>query len=309
MGKDSHAEAQELLARLRSVSTPTSSAGRLEESEVADLRRVVPELQAGVLALSRALEEERPSKDGLDASLPSFLGREVDGLAQALAQPEDGAGPNGGIARETASRTIRHLLRAEAVAEAMAEGLESPRETARAVSRPPGAPRTAKAERSSGRAPGPGSRASAPGQPRELAPHEVEAFLRAHRWGVLSTVEREKPYAVPVIYGFDGQQFFFVSGPGRKVTNLEANPAVCLTVAEVAEDGSSWTSAVAMGAAHVVDDLAGRITAFRALRKQRRGAPSRRIADAARLARAHVFRITPDALTGRALETAKAGRH
>ncbi len=126
---------------------------------------------------------------------------------------------------------------------------------------------------------------------------EVHAFLRTRSWGMLATVAEGRPYAVPVAFGLEGETLCFASGPGRKLRNLESNPAVCLTIADV-EDGNCWRSVVVMGEIEWVEDLAGRLRALRALQRQR-GGEAISLQDAARFARARIARIVPSEMTGR----------
>lgn len=129
-----------------------------------------------------------------------------------------------------------------------------------------------------------------------MTPEEVDRFLRAHSWGVLCTVGDGRPYAVPVSYAFDGARFYVATGPGRKARHLERCPAVCLTVAEVA-DGERWTSVVATGEARWVEDLRSRMSALRLLARRRPGGFTAK--DLARAAQARVLSFAPDELTGR----------
>ena len=125
---------------------------------------------------------------------------------------------------------------------------------------------------------------------------EIDRFLRTHRWGILSTVADQRPYAVPVGYGYDGESIFLASGPGRKADNLESCSAICLTVSEVV-DGDQWGCVVVMGDALRIDDLRGRIAALAAL--GRRLSPGAIRRDLARLAQTRLYRVVPTEITGR----------
>jgi nitroimidazol reductase NimA-like FMN-containing flavoprotein (pyridoxamine 5'-phosphate oxidase superfamily) len=133
--------------------------------------------------------------------------------------------------------------------------------------------------------------------PGEMSAREADAFLARHRWGLLSTVDADgRPYAVPVSYGWDGAALFVATGPGRKLRNLEANGAACLTVAEVV-DGSRWRCVVASGIAVPVTGMTAVARALTRIALQQGTVPSR--ADLARGAKSRVFRLHPDELTGR----------
>jgi nitroimidazol reductase NimA-like FMN-containing flavoprotein (pyridoxamine 5'-phosphate oxidase superfamily) len=128
---------------------------------------------------------------------------------------------------------------------------------------------------------------------------EIDALLARSWWGSLATVEKDGPYAVPVIYGYNGQDFYVASRPGRKISNLEQNPAVCLTVVEAKSLGAAWSSVVVLGNADLVHGFRGHMAAIRALRGQvgRSGKVTPR--DVGRMAQARVIRISPREITGR----------
>lgn len=137
------------------------------------------------------------------------------------------------------------------------------------------------------------------GGSRELAAHEADDFLRTSSWGVLATVEEGRPYAVPVVYGYDGAVVYVACRPGRKVRNLEAVPAACLTVVRVEEGGARWRSVVVRGAVDWVTDPVRRLRALAALRRQRGLPLPLGLDDVAALAGARVLRLVPDEVTGR----------
>ncbi len=137
------------------------------------------------------------------------------------------------------------------------------------------------------------------GVSREMTGEEIEELLARSWWGSLATVEKDGPYAVPVIYGYNGRDFYVASRPGRKISNLENNPAVCLTVVEAESLGAAWSSVVVLGNADLVHGFRGHVAAIRALRGQvgRSGKVTPR--DVARMSQARVIRISPREITGR----------
>ena len=134
---------------------------------------------------------------------------------------------------------------------------------------------------------------------RDLRPDEIANFLERHHWGILATSLHDQPYAVPVVYGWDGQSLYFASAPGRKAEILRVNPRVCFTIPDVHDASKGWTSVVVTGRIEWVEDVAGKLAAFNILRKQVPGSP--RLSDAARLARASVASILVETVTGRAV--------
>jgi nitroimidazol reductase NimA-like FMN-containing flavoprotein (pyridoxamine 5'-phosphate oxidase superfamily) len=132
---------------------------------------------------------------------------------------------------------------------------------------------------------------------RPLAEAELAALLERNFWGVLATTLEGRPYAVPVIYGWDGRSFYVLMEEGRKARTIEANPQVCLTVAERGEDG--WRSAIIAARVEWVKGLPRRLRAVDIVRRQMVGRRAPSVRDAGRLARARIARLVPEVVTGR----------
>ena len=105
---------------------------------------------------------------------------------------------------------------------------------------------------------------------REMTDEEIEDLLARSWWGSLATVEEGGPYSVPVIYGWDRENFYVASRSGRKITNLKADPAVCLTVVEAEGLGEPWYSVIVLGDAELVHGFQGHVTAIKAAAAARR---------------------------------------
>jgi uncharacterized protein len=127
---------------------------------------------------------------------------------------------------------------------------------------------------------------------------EIQALLARNCWGVLAMSINDTPYAVPIIYGYDGEQFVFANGPGQKLETLKANPVVCLVIAEVENAGKVWRSVVAKGRVDWITDEAQRLVAFELIRQQM-GFTAERAEDAEKIATAPLARIIPTEITGR----------
>lgn len=136
---------------------------------------------------------------------------------------------------------------------------------------------------------------------RALSNDEIERFLDRNWWGVLSTLEEHFPYAVPVVYGYDGDHFYIANKIGRKTSNIEAHSGVCLCVTEVQRGNAEWSSVVVTGDAEFVDDSEGQLDALRALRGQTGADLKVGPQDLSRLAVARVVRIVPREITGRTI--------
>lgn len=135
---------------------------------------------------------------------------------------------------------------------------------------------------------------------RELSEEQVRTVLERNWWATLATAADGRPYAVPVVYGWDGRDFYVANRPGRKSRALEANPATCLTVVEVEGRGEDWRSVVVEGRAESVRSPGGYLKALRALRRQvGKEGPPPTPSQVARLARARVIRIVPETVSGR----------
>lgn len=243
------------------------------------LRAVIAFLRQGVLPFAQWEEEHldgcfQVSED--TAFEHAFLNAEIDALAAALSdlhRPAD--------RRQAEQRVRKCVHRIEAVLELHVQKAED-RETppAAPVADPQGSPRPE----------------TGGVQPMDLA--EIQRALLRNQWGVLCTVALGVPYGVPVSYGYDGRNLYLASGPGRKRRNMEAAAAVCLTVAEV-KDGDQWSSVVVTGHALPVSGMREKLHALDTIRRQRAAAGTPSAADLARIARASIFRIRPDEITGR----------
>ena len=125
---------------------------------------------------------------------------------------------------------------------------------------------------------------------------EGAALLARNVWGVLATADGGAPYAVPVIYGWDGRDIFILMLPGRKERVLRAHPAACLTVIEQSRTEVGASVAVS-GAVHFVEDLAGKVRAADVVRRQMAGRRAPSLRDAARLAHARIACLAPRRFT------------
>ena len=136
---------------------------------------------------------------------------------------------------------------------------------------------------------------------RAMTSEEIDAFLRAGFWGVIATSVDDQPYGVPIIYGYDDDGSIYVAnGPGQKISMMERNPNVTLTVVEVVDQGKRWRSVIVRGRIEMVENLTEKLHAFNTLRKQVPSA-NPRLRDAAKLAAAKVVRLVAVEITGKAI--------
>ncbi len=91
----------------------------------------------------------------------------------------------------------------------------------------------------------------------------IEAVLRRAIVGRIACCahDGERPYLVPIPFGYDGESIYSISGPGRKLDIMRAQPAVAFEVDEVeAED--RWRSVIADGEFEEITDPDGRCRAI-----------------------------------------------
>jgi nitroimidazol reductase NimA-like FMN-containing flavoprotein (pyridoxamine 5'-phosphate oxidase superfamily) len=290
-----------LLARLE------AAARRRAPSDIDELVRAP--------ALLRRLLLDHPESGAGDAASDAawyehaFLTAELETVSAEAGRVAATRGEPAGAAEEAAAALVRALARVAAVLEVRALREPAGRNPDAGAAEEPGAadPESAGHTPDGGAPAGQRPPGTTPASPlnshgtRSLAPEEIDALLRRNNWGVLATSLDDEPYGVPIIYGWDGEGLYFVTGPGRKADFMEANPAVTLTVTEVEDGGARWRSVIVRGEARRLTGVGERLRALGALRRQRPGTRRRSAKDAARLARARFIEIRTAELTGRSL--------
>lgn len=80
---------------------------------------------------------------------------------------------------------------------------------------------------------------------RHLEPDRIEALLANSIVGrIACNAPGDRPYLVPLAYAYDGVSIYAVSGPGRKLDLMRADPRVSFEVDRV-EASDTWQSVVA----------------------------------------------------------------
>ena len=142
---------------------------------------------------------------------------------------------------------------------------------------------------------------------------ECRTVLERQRLCVVSVVDGEVPYAVPVFYGYDGVTLYLGTSEGRKTRALDSNSRVYVLVTEVGP-GDAWRSVAVAGRARTLASDAERQEAIDVLiahnqRVRHTDVPSSR---PRRPAGGRVLRIDDPTITGRSFgwptEAARAGR-
>ena len=89
---------------------------------------------------------------------------------------------------------------------------------------------------------------------RHLEPAGIEELLGRSIVGrIACNAAGDRPYLVPLAYTYDGESIYAVSGPGRKIDLMRADPRVSFEVDRV-ESSDTWQSVVAEGEFEEVTD-------------------------------------------------------
>jgi nitroimidazol reductase NimA-like FMN-containing flavoprotein (pyridoxamine 5'-phosphate oxidase superfamily) len=87
-----------------------------------------------------------------------------------------------------------------------------------------------------------------------LDPDGIESLLATSIVGRIACNQPgDRPYLVPLAYAYDGESVYAVSGPGRKLDLMRADPRVSFEVDRV-EQSDRWQSVVAEGEFEEVTD-------------------------------------------------------
>lgn len=92
-----------------------------------------------------------------------------------------------------------------------------------------------------------------------LGEDEIDALLRSALVGRIACCRHDgdRPYLVPIPYGYDGASIYSISGPGRKIAIMREQPEVMFEVDEAtAED--RWRSVIAEGRFEEITESAER---------------------------------------------------
>jgi len=85
----------------------------------------------------------------------------------------------------------------------------------------------------------------------DMAPAEMHVLLQRESFGHLGCARNNRPYVVPMHYGYDGKELFFFTTQGMKTQFIDANPQVCLQVEEIT-DSTHWRSVMVIGQAEQI---------------------------------------------------------
>ena len=131
---------------------------------------------------------------------------------------------------------------------------------------------------------------------------QCREVLARQRMCVVSVVDGAEPYAVPVFYGFDGDDLYLGVAEGRKTRALDANSRVYIVVTEVGPR-DAWRSVAIAGRARTLVDAAERQAAIDVLvahNRRVRSSDPPRDGPPPRRTGGRVLRIEDAVVTGRA---------
>lgn len=92
----------------------------------------------------------------------------------------------------------------------------------------------------------------------------IEAVIKQSQVCRLAMVDQDKPYVIPMSFGYDGSLYFHSALEGRKIEVLKKNPQVCFEFDEVTklvknkdacEWGMAFKSVIGEGEAVFVEDI------------------------------------------------------
>lgn len=94
---------------------------------------------------------------------------------------------------------------------------------------------------------------------RQLSEDEAMEILKSGEFGILSTIEQEYPYGVPVNYAVEDHSIYIhcSAAGGLKTENIKANCNVCFTVVGrtavlSSQFAEQYESAIAFGKAEII---------------------------------------------------------
>ena len=89
----------------------------------------------------------------------------------------------------------------------------------------------------------------------KMAREEILEFIKSWAWGTLIGVEGDKPYAVEVSYGTDGEYIYCGSMPGGRMARcLRANNNVVFKICKTDRNAEKFRSVIIEGKAERLTD-------------------------------------------------------
>ena len=136
---------------------------------------------------------------------------------------------------------------------------------------------------------------------------EIENILRQSKVCRLAMVDGDKPYMVPLNFGYsDGCLFFHCAKQGRKIDLIKKNPNICFEVDELirlkkaslaCDWGIDFKSVIGSGKAQFLEDSKEKIQALNAIMSQYSGRTFEYTDEM--LEKTHVIKVVIKEMTGK----------
>jgi len=105
---------------------------------------------------------------------------------------------------------------------------------------------------------------------RDMTEKEMRNFIEEWTWGTLIGVEGDKPYAVEVSYGSDGEFIYCGSMPGGRMARcIIANPKVVFKICDSDRSYNRWRAVIIEGKAERLMKYDDILYSVRCIAKQR----------------------------------------
>lgn len=136
----------------------------------------------------------------------------------------------------------------------------------------------------------------------DMSPAEMHALLQRESFGHLGCARDNRPYVVPMNYGYDGKDLYFFTTEGMKTRFIHANPQVCLQVEEIT-DKTHWKSVMVSGIANEITSNEEMQRAMKIITERNPSlTPAISATEVDSMGRAvdiALYRITPEVIDGR----------
>ncbi len=145
---------------------------------------------------------------------------------------------------------------------------------------------------------------------RELTRSEIDDLLRTERVGHVAVIDGDVPYVGPLSFVYTEGVIVFRTLEGRRLAALRKNPVVSMSVTRTGPGAADWRTALVTGTAQVLGDRseASRYVAHIIAKYRAAYGVMEHMPDWMLDPRAHVVRIVPTEVTGRAAAETKPGR-
>ncbi len=145
---------------------------------------------------------------------------------------------------------------------------------------------------------------------RDLSQAEIDELLRMERVAHVAVIDGDTPYVGPLSYIYADGDVIFRTLEGRRLDALRQHPRVSMSVTRTGPGAADWSTVLVIGTAEIIADrsessgyVAQIIAKYRAAYGVMDSMPDWMLDPVA-----HVVRIIPEAITGKAAGETKPGR-